>query len=667
MTVDVSDFGTYWKNYDPKTGVGDPSTPVSAPTLNAREAKYAEVLGAAQGFAEAAQEAAEQAVAPTDVTVAELLTTTGTDTNTAARSLLSNSFDKRAISLSRLPVNGSGIISYNGSAHIQDNVTTHNGRQYAVWWGGDLKPYIGVKTLPDGAWSTFDLSTVAGNPLASPVVLDAHNALTVAVDSTGFVHVWGNQHNSPLRYVRSNAAESITSWSAATMIGTNETSMTYPAPVTASDGTLYFWYREGLSGSGDNYLNRYDTTTKTWSRVGKIFDGALSSENAYLNHVAPGPDNSFHLFFTWRGTGYASSNNDFCYAKVFTDGTARRSDGSAQTVPITHANCETIIDTAATGSGIINQQGADVDAQGRPHATTWLYDSAGNTQIQHVWHDGAQWHNDQVTDLTVPIDLNVSVFQPSLSRSQVVCPAQGGTYVIYRCAYNGKGNVLRMIDVTPERPRLEFPICNIDLADWEPTIDTTALKRRNELSMLLIPLAANWQNTTTVPWNNMDNWNNQAVLHTTIDLYQIDAFRSGTVRLPAVETVADRGGPNTGVTITATTIADFTHGPITHASWDDETIFVRYVARVTAGASTTTTLQVRANREAPTGSTLNIATAAATNLTNTYLTTAWVLAPNFASRGDRGFLVLYAFKTGTGTSNVATAKLEIGRLVGLTS
>lgn len=660
MSVDTSDMGTYWKD------LPDQSTPIAAETLNSREALIREVYEATQGFAEVAQQAAEDAQAPTDVTVASLLTTPGTSTNTAARSLLSNSYDKRAISLSRLPVNASGIISYNGSAHIQDNVTTFNGRQYAVWWGADTKAYIGVKTLPDGAWSTFCLSDVSGNPFGT-AVLDAHNALTVAVDSTGVIHVFGNQHNSALKYMKSTAAGSITGWATASMVGTNETSMTYPSPVRGTDGTLYFWYREGLSGSGDNYLNRYDTVSGTWARVGKIFDGQASSENAYLNHVAPGPDGAFHLFFTWRGTGYASSNQDFCYAKVMADGTARRSDGTAQTVPITHANCEVVIDTAPSGSGIINQQGADVDAQGRPHATTWLYDSSGNTQIRHVWHDGTTWHNDQVTDLTVPVDLNVSVFQPALSRSQVVCPAQGGTYVIYRCAYNGKGNVLRMIDVTPERPRLEFPICNIDLGDWEPTIDTQALKTRNELSMLLIPLAANWQNTTTVPWNNIDNWNNQIVLHTTIDLHQIDAFRAGTVRLPAYEIIADRGGPTSGTTITATTTADFGAGPIAHASLDDETILVRHVTRLSAAASTTTTVQVRANRESPTVSTLNLATATSSTTGTSYVNTHWILAPNFSTAGQRGFLVLYAYKTGSGAATVSATKLEVARLVGLTS
>ncbi|MDM8084760.1 hypothetical protein QUV83_08295 [Cellulomonas cellasea] len=80
MTVDVSDFGTFWKNYDPKTGVGDPSTPVAAPTLNEREAKYAALHGAMVGYVNAARDYAEQAAAPADDQVAGLVGAAGTAT-----------------------------------------------------------------------------------------------------------------------------------------------------------------------------------------------------------------------------------------------------------------------------------------------------------------------------------------------------------------------------------------------------------------------------------------------------------------------------------------------------------------------------------------------------------------------------------------------------------
>jgi hypothetical protein len=36
-------------------------------------------------------------------------------------------------------------------------------------------PIIGHRVLPHGDWTTFDLSTVSGNPLGFPTVDDGHN------------------------------------------------------------------------------------------------------------------------------------------------------------------------------------------------------------------------------------------------------------------------------------------------------------------------------------------------------------------------------------------------------------------------------------------------------------------------------------------------------------
>lgn len=624
---------------------------------------------ASRAAAETAQAAAETAAAaaygPADATVAAVVAAVGSASRAAVQDAIGVTAAKRAVSMSRVPGFASGIVAFNGAAFTQDNVTTFNGKHYAVWWNEARKPIVGVKTLPDGAWATFDLSTVAGNPLASPGDIDGHNVLVIAADAAGYLHVWGNEHGNAMRYARSNAPEAITAWTAKTMIGAQETSVTYPTPVKTTDGTLYFLYREGGSGNGDTYLNRYSTTTATWARVAKLFDGMVSSECAYLNRVVPGPGNTLHLFFTWRGTGNADTNNDFGYVKVnAAAGTAMKSTGAAQTVPITHANSETIIDTAATGSGIINQQGADIDAEGRPHAITWLYDGAGKTQLRHVWHDGAAWHNDQVTQLTQRIDLNVLTFQPSLSRAALVCPAQGGTFVVYRASFDGKAGSVRAIDVTPGRVTTEFKLLELETYDWEPTFDTQAARERNELVMLVIPLAGNYTSTTSAPWNGVDSWSNQVALHTVIDLEQIDAFKAGTVQLPRLAQHFARTGPNAGVTITATTPTDFGFG-VGVIDAPDALLFARLAVRAT-GTSGNAYVQLRRALEPPVltttlAPTLTLATA------NGYASSPWVPIPEFNVSGGRGFIGAYAYKDAAANANVSAVTLEVARLVGLTS
>lgn len=69
----MTDLSTYWKDYDPETGVGDPSTPLAAQTLNEWGAELEQVRADAENFRNQAQEAAEQAQAPTDAGMAAAL------------------------------------------------------------------------------------------------------------------------------------------------------------------------------------------------------------------------------------------------------------------------------------------------------------------------------------------------------------------------------------------------------------------------------------------------------------------------------------------------------------------------------------------------------------------------------------------------------------------
>ena len=90
----------------------------------------------------------------------------------------------------------------NGRAFIQDNLWTANGRQYAVWVGHDGTPYAGWRRVGGGEWHTDDLSRLDGDPLATPTAEDNHTVYALGVDAEGEVHVAGNMHNDPLRYVR---------------------------------------------------------------------------------------------------------------------------------------------------------------------------------------------------------------------------------------------------------------------------------------------------------------------------------------------------------------------------------------------------------------------------------------------------------------------------------
>jgi hypothetical protein len=147
---------------------------------------------------------------------------------------------------SPLPGTLDNTYNNNAGAFIRDNVVTVGDNQYAVWVDNARKPIIGkrVRTAGTwGAWSTFDLSTISGNPLGSPVDPDGHNTFSIGVDGEGRIHVSGDHHDDPLKIVRSNAAHNITAWSVPDVSGipsANRNSITYPQFLKSPlDGSLW--------------------------------------------------------------------------------------------------------------------------------------------------------------------------------------------------------------------------------------------------------------------------------------------------------------------------------------------------------------------------------------------------------------------------------------------
>src|SRR5262245_60070589 len=91
----------------------------------------------------------------------------------------------------------------NGQSFIQDNLWTAGDQQYAVWVAPDGTPSAGVRRRCADGWQQVDLGRVPGNPLAAPTNHDPHHVYAVAVDASGYVHVVGNAHGTPLRSIRS--------------------------------------------------------------------------------------------------------------------------------------------------------------------------------------------------------------------------------------------------------------------------------------------------------------------------------------------------------------------------------------------------------------------------------------------------------------------------------
>ncbi len=77
----------------------------------------------------------------------------------------------------------------------------------------------------------------------------------------------------------------------------------------AGTGTLYFEYRQGSSGRGDQIDNVHDPDTRTWQR---LLDVPLLDGRGLMNaYGGPrfGLDGMWHAVWVWRNTPCNSTNH----------------------------------------------------------------------------------------------------------------------------------------------------------------------------------------------------------------------------------------------------------------------------------------------------------------------------------------------------------------------
>lgn len=411
------------------------------------------------------------------------------------------------------------LYALNTVCFTQDNLWTSNGVQYAIWSDQNKQPWVAKRTLPNGPWTLRNLATVPGNPMGSPVTDDPHNNWAVAVSGDGHVHVAGNHHSNPLHYARTSTPGDLTTFVGQGMTGANESVVTYPMFVRTLDGTLLFFYRQvNIAGNyGQLYVNRYSVATHSWTQVGRLLEQATNGFSPYWNHVAVSPtDGTLHLFYCWRTSSTADSNQNICHIKSTDGGTTWKSmAGTTLTLPVTFAASPVVRATPSTGSGLLNSGGADVDAAGHPHAAFHLYDEDGHTQINHVYHDGSAWQVVVATAFTYRQDLTGAgnlgtgnIVNVELSRPAVVCDAEGRTFVLYRHNIDQPSRLI-LKDVTPGAVRLpEITLWGTHLRYAELTCDSQALRDRDELHVLVSP-AGNPADPTgprTLNWDALQGW-----------------------------------------------------------------------------------------------------------------------------------------------------------------
>jgi len=257
--------------------------------------------------------------------------------------------------------------------------------QYVAFYDTERRMTVAYRALDSLRWRFKTLPETVG--------WDSHNSVTMALDSTGHLHVSGNMHVHPLVYFRTRNVGNIdTLERIPAMTGAEEDRVTYPRFFTAPDGSLVFTYRDGASGSGNQIYNVYNVGSYQWRRLldRPLTDGE-GKMNAYPVGPHVGPDGYYHLCWVWRDTPDCATNHDLCYARSKDLIHWETAGGEALQLPITLKTAD-VVDPVPPGGGMINgNTRVGFDGELRPVIAYHKYDEAGKTQLYNARFEGGRW------------------------------------------------------------------------------------------------------------------------------------------------------------------------------------------------------------------------------------------------------------------------------------
>lgn len=341
-------------------------------------------------------------------------------------------------------------------------------------------------------WDIFNYTTGFNDPNSNAT--DSHNTISLGIDGDGIMHMSWGMHNNNLIYRKSTASvlnsNPISFGSNLSMTAANENSVTYPQFYNLPDGDLLFFYRNGASGDGNTYLNRYDTTTDTWSAVQHpLFDGLTSSVNAYFNTLAFDSEGALHATWTDRSTPAFQTNHNIYYARSPDAGvTWTKMDGAPYTLPIRESTAEMVV-PIPENSTLINQTSMTLDKHDNPLVASWWAPgtSQGNFTRQYMlsYFDGANWQTSQISNRpNEPLQTDATV--RDLARPLVMVDDDNRTIVVMR--YDQRSDVVTVGYSEDKQNWNLVDLTATGLGDWEPTYDAELWQRENKLHLLYQPV-----------------------------------------------------------------------------------------------------------------------------------------------------------------------------------
>ncbi|MCW9708115.1 BNR repeat-containing protein [Fodinibius salsisoli] len=369
--------------------------------------------------------------------------------------------------------------SINAVIFRQNSLTTHGDTQFTGYYDEQGTMVLAKRKIGTNEWRIHPTQYKAN-------INDAHNAISLAVDGNGLLHVSWGMHGQDLLYAQGIKPGSLRLTNLQKMTGQHESGVTYPAFYQLSDGDLLFMYRRGKSGGGNIMLNRYDLNSGKWSVIAHPLIDGEGERNAYMNNVAIDENGGWHISWTWRESWDVATNHDVMYAYSPDEGKSwRTSDSKEYQLPINEQNAE-VVYYIPEGSELINQTSMTVNGYGEPViATYWRPSDEKSPQYHIIWQDGDTWRAQQVGSRTTPFSLSGGgTKRIPISRPQIIASDEK-LYLIFRdLERSGKISIAKVSGTDYQNQEIK-DLYTSSVEMWEPTLDRQAWKEKNILYLFV--------------------------------------------------------------------------------------------------------------------------------------------------------------------------------------
>jgi len=295
-----------------------------------------------------------------------------------------------------VPVDDDTWRPFNMASFDQDKVRTFGDFQYTLYWAADKTLVAVRRDLRDHTVQTVRLKgrTLTIDPN------DGHRNTVVGVSAEdGRLHLAWDHHCNPLRYGTSRpgflteppavmAPEDFEPPRPLIPGSKIESRATYPRFLSNPPAPLHFIYRQGSSGNGDNYVQRYDAEKHTWTRLGTtgLFSrrgtypawNNSTSRCAYLNDVLLDPTGRLHVTWCYREAGATwGSNHDLHYATSDDSGATWQNNAGERIADLPNgdaielADPGIVVQSIPVFSWLMNQTAMTLDKANQPHVITY--------------------------------------------------------------------------------------------------------------------------------------------------------------------------------------------------------------------------------------------------------------------------------------------------------